>query len=153
MLRSIEILFRRILDEDKPQKLASHDIEIASAALLVNCSRVDGNQSLEESKYLRSVLGKYFNLSNEEIESVVECAEALERDAIDLHRFTRVLHYNMDRDSRIQMIQMLWEMANSDGHIDHDERQMISLTAQLLEVELHDVVSTRQAAQAKRNRT
>jgi uncharacterized tellurite resistance protein B-like protein len=47
------------------------------------------------------------------------------------------------------MVQLLWEIADADGLIDSDERRMVSLTAQLLDVEVHDAVAARQAAQAK----
>lgn len=151
MLHRIENLFNRILNEDENQKLDAHEIEIASAALLVHCAKVDGEQSAEETTYLRSILAERYHLSRDEIDSVIEAAEAREREAIDLHRFTRVLHQNLDRDGRIHMVQMLWEIADADGRIDSDERRMVSLTAHLLDVEVHDAVAARQAAQAKRD--
>jgi uncharacterized tellurite resistance protein B-like protein len=48
------------------------------------------------------------------------------------------------------MVQLLWEIADSDGRIDSDERRMVSLTAQLLDVEVKDAVAARHAAQAKK---
>jgi len=150
MLRRIENLFNRILSDNDSQKLGAHDIEIASAALLVHCAKADGEQSLEEMTHLRSLLSERFELSKDEIESVIEAGEARERDAIDLHRFTRVLHENLDRDERIQMVRMLWEIADADGRIDHDEQQMVSLTARLLDVQVHDAVAARRAVQAER---
>ncbi len=153
MLRKIEALFNRILNEHEPQRLGAHEIEIASAALLVHCAKADGEQSVEETTHLQSALEEHFDLSQDEITSIIEAAEAHEREAIDLHRFTRVLHQNLDRDGRLNMVRMLWEMADADGNIDHDERRMVSLTAKLLEVEVHDAVAARQAAQAKRNAT
>ncbi len=90
------------------------------------------------------------DLTPAEIDSVVEAAEARLRDAIDLHRFTRVLHRSLDRDARIHMVQLLWEIADADGRIDSDEWRMVSLTAQLLDVEVHDAVAARHAAQEKR---
>lgn len=152
MLRKIETFFNRILNETESQVLGAHEIEIASAALLVHCAKADGEQSAEETAHLKSVLRDRFNLSQEEIDSVIEAAEAREREAIDLHRFTRVLHKNLDRDARIDMVRLLWEIADADGRIDNDERRMVSLTAHLLDVQVHDAVAARQAVQAKRAR-
>jgi uncharacterized tellurite resistance protein B-like protein len=149
MLRKIEDFFNRILNEGENKKLDAHEIEIASAALLAHCGKVDGELCAEEAAYLKTVLGKRFDLTPAEIDSVIEAAEARERDAIDLHQFTRVLHQSLDREARIHMVQLLWEIADADGRIDSDERRMVSLTAQLLDVEVHDAVAARHAAQAK----
>jgi uncharacterized tellurite resistance protein B-like protein len=150
MLRKMEIFFNRILNEGENKKLDTHEVEIASAALLAHCAKADGEQSALETAHLKAVLGERFNLTPSEIDSVIEAAEARVRDAIDLHRFTRVLHRNLDRDARIHMVQLLWEIADADGRIDSDERRMVSLTAQLLDVEVHDAVAARHAAQGKR---
>jgi uncharacterized tellurite resistance protein B-like protein len=149
MLRKIEVFFNRLLNEGSTKTLDDREIEIASAALLAHCAKADGEQSAEEAVHLRTVLGERFGLSPAEIDSVIEAAEARERDAIDLHQFTRVLHRSLDRAARIDMVRLLWEIADADGRIDSDERRMVSLTAQLLDVEVHDAVAARQAAQAK----
>ncbi len=149
MLRKIEVFFNRLLNEGENKTLDPREIEIASAALLAHCAKVDGEQSAEEAAHLRAVLGERFDLTGAEVDSVLEAAEARERDAIDLHRFTRVLHRSLDRDARIHLVQLLWEIADADGLIDSDERRMVSLTAQLLDVEVHDAVAARQAAQAR----
>lgn len=150
MLRKIEIFFNRILSEGENKKLDAHEIEISSAALLAYCAMADGVQSAEEAAHLKTVLAKRFDLTPNEVDSVIEAAEARVRDAIDLHRFTRVLHRSLDRDARIHMVQLLWEIADADGHIHSDERRMVSLTAQLLDVEVRDAVAARHAAQAKK---
>ena len=149
MLRKIEDFFKRILNEGENKKLDAHEIEIASAALLAHCGKADGELCAEETAHLKTVLGKRFDLTPAEVDSIIEAAEARERDAIDLHQFTRVLHQSLDREARIHMVQLLWEIADADGHIDSDERRMVSLTAQLLDVEVHDAVAARHAAQAK----
>lgn len=150
MLRKIEVLFNRIMRESENKKLDAREIEIASAALLAHCAKIDGEQCIAEAAHLKTVLGERFALTPAEIDSVIEAAEARQRDAIDLHQFTRVLHQSLDRDARIHMVRLLWEIADADGRIDSDERRMVSLTAQLLDVEVHDAVAARQAVQAKR---
>jgi uncharacterized tellurite resistance protein B-like protein len=149
MLRNIEVFFNRLLNETEGQKLDGREIQIATAALLAHCAKADGEQSAEETAHLKAVLGERFGLTAPEIDSVIEAADERERDAIDMHRFTRVLHRSLDRDARIHMVQLLWEIADADGIIDSDERRMVSLTARLLDVEVHDAVAARKAAQAR----
>jgi uncharacterized tellurite resistance protein B-like protein len=45
MLRKIEVFFNRLLNEGDNKKLDAHEIQIASAALLAHCAKVDDEQS------------------------------------------------------------------------------------------------------------
>lgn len=150
MLREIENFFSRLIKEDEKEGLSTRECQIASAALLVHCAMADGKRSSEETEHLKSVLSEHFSLSESEVDSVIAIAAAQEREAVDLHRFTRVLHKRLDRDGRIRMVRHLWEIADADGRIDNDERSMVALTAKLLDVEVHDLVAARQAAETKR---
>ena len=146
MLREIEKFFSHLLNEDAKETLLEREFEIACAALLVHCAMADGERSAEETKRITSVLGSHFRLSRDEVDSVIEVAVAQEREAVDLHRFTRVLHKHLDREERIRMVQLLWEIADTDGRINSEEQRMVSLKAKLLDVEVHDAVAARQAA-------
>jgi uncharacterized tellurite resistance protein B-like protein len=150
MLLKIEQFLIDLVSEKEPRKLDEVQLRIASAALLVHCARADGHQSSDEKTRLRTLMKERFDLPSEEIEAIIATAEQQEREAIDLHRFTRILHKHLDRDECKRMVQLLWEMADADGKIDNDERQIVSLTAHLLGVEVQDSVAARQAAVAKR---
>ena len=100
---------------------------------------------------MRQILKEHFKLSPSEIDRVVATAEQREADAVDIHRFTRVLHGRLDREGRQRMVKRLWEVANADGVIDGDARHTVSLTAQLLDVEVRDSVALRQAAEREGN--
>ncbi len=153
MLDKIERFLRGLAADAQSRQLDGDELRIAAAALLVHCARADGTKSAEEDAKLREFLGEHFALSEKEANAVIAAAERQERDAVDLYRFTRVLHARLDRAERKRMVQLLWEMADADGWIDHDEHQLVMLTAQLLDVEIRDSVAARQAALAKRDAT
>ncbi|MGI9523378.1 MAG: TerB family tellurite resistance protein, partial [Hyphomicrobiaceae bacterium] len=146
MLESIESFLNDLFDGGDRVALDDDQVRIASAALLVHCARSDGRQSASEEGRLRTILSSHFALSDAEADQVVTTAAAQERDAVDIHRFTRVLHQRLDRVGRQQMIGWLWEVAQADGSIGPDEHRMVSLAAQLLDVETRDSVALRQAA-------
>ena len=150
MLQKIERFLTELVSEKVPRKLNDEELRVASAALLVHCAKADGRQSPNENSKLREIIKQRFGLASEEIEAVITAAEQEEREAVDLHRFTRVLHKYLVRDECKKMVQSLWEMADADGKIDNDERQIVSLTAHLLGIEVQDSVAARQAAIAKR---
>ncbi len=143
MLRNIETFINDLLGDDPPQSIDEEETQVACAALLVHCARADGHQSVEEERSMREILTKRFQLSSEETEELIKIASQQEKDAVDLHRFTRVLHENLDREGRLEIIRLLWALTHADGKIDHDERSVVTLVAQLLHVEVHDAVALR----------
>ncbi|MEM8972332.1 MAG: TerB family tellurite resistance protein [Pseudomonadota bacterium] len=151
MISSIENFLNDLFD-GQPKQIADDEEErIACAALLVHCANADGLRSPAEDERLRQILKEHFKLSPGEIDRVVATAEQREADAVDIHRFTRVLHGRLDREGRQRMVKWLWEVANADGVIDGNERHTVSLTAQLLDVEVRDSVALRQAAEREGN--
>ena len=145
MIRSIETFINDLLGDDPPQSLDEDHVQVACAALLVHCTRADGHQSEDEDRSLREILTKRFALSAKETEELIMVAARREKEAVDLHRFTRVLHENLDRDGRFEIVRLLWEITHADGKIDHSERSVVTLLAQLLHVEIHDAVALRRA--------
>lgn len=146
MLRSIETFLSELFDDKAAQICDEEELRVACAALLVHCANADGVRSSAEDVKLRDILTLHFKLTADDINRVIAAAEQQERDAIDVHRFTRVLHQRLDRDGRQRMVGWLWQMANADGTINRDERNLVSLAAQLLDVEVRDSVALRQAA-------
>ena len=149
MLRDIERFLNDLFDAnaDGQETAGPEELRVATAALLVHCAKADGDKTADEDVRLRSILRDEFGLSDTDIGQVIAAAEAQERDAVDLHKFTRILHRNLDRDGRMKVVGQLWEIAHADGTIDAAERTMVSLAAQLLDVEIRDSVALRRTAE------
>lgn len=144
MITSIENFLNSLLGSAPLREFAAPELSVACAALLVHCAKADGDHSTSEDIKLREILSHIFDLSDEDADAVIDTATRQQQNAVDLHRFTRVLHKHLDRDGRKRMVRLLWEMANADGTIDSHERALVSVTAQLLDVEGHDAVALRQ---------
>lgn len=153
MLNHIEKFLSGLMNDDSATTATpdNHQIGIATAALLVHCAKADGHQSVEERKAMYRILANDLGLAGDEIESVIEIAEDQERNAVDIHRFTRVLHEALDRGERKRIVGLLYEIALADGKIDGDESNTVELTARLLHVEAADRVAVRQAVLSKQN--
>lgn len=149
MLAKIQKFLSDLLGEEPPSALEAEEIRIACAALLVHCARADGIQSPAETAKLREVLTAHYGLGGDEVDELVAEAERLEADAIDVHKFTRVLHKALDRDGRQDVVRLLWEISHADELIDHDERRLVTLVAGLLDVEIHDAVQLRRDVEGR----
>lgn len=133
----------QILGADPPKSLDEQEVQIACAALLIHCAKADGTLTQDEDQNLRSILRDRYGLEQEETETLVALAQEREQDATDIQRFTWVLHESLDREGRLEFIRSLWEVTNSDGVIDHDERSIVRLIASLMRVEMKDAIAIR----------
>jgi uncharacterized tellurite resistance protein B-like protein len=83
---------------------------------------------------------------------LLEEAIAINRNAIDLYRFTRQLNEILDDDGRSQLVQMMWEVVYADGPANEFDKNIIWRAADLLgvssrrRVELRQKVSVRPLA-------
>lgn len=153
MIANIANFLNDLVGSPPTHRLDETELRVACAALLVHCAHADGEHCRTEDAKLREILSHSFDLSDTDADAVIEAATRQQQNAVDLHRFTRVIHKHLDRDGRKRMVRQLWEMANADGTIDAEERALVSITAQLLDVEGHDAVALRHSvlAQSKAN--
>jgi len=95
-------------------------------------------------------LADYFQLSDEEVAELVADGEAAAQDSAELYGLTRTLKDNFDHEERVQMIEMLWEVAYTDGRLHHLETNLIRRIAGLIYVPDRESGEARKRAQAKR---
>jgi len=143
LLENLQTLFSKIANTDDGEGFSGRDVELAAAALLIHCARADGHRSEVEDRKLREILRTDYELAGSDADDIVERATADEAAAIDVHSFTRILHKNLDRTGRLQVVRQLWEVAHADSKIDHEERSLVSLVASLMDVEVADAVALR----------
>lgn len=130
--------------------LDDNDHRVAVAALLVHAAAIDGSFSKPERDRLGALLRRHFDLEAAEAASLIEQATAAEREAVDLYRFTRVLIHALDENQRLRLIEMMWEIALSDGKINEYESNLAWRVADLLGVPSHERIALRQRVKAAR---
>jgi len=149
MLKHFKSLIDDVLSDQKPTGLSEDEVQIACAALLVHCANADGHKSDVEDATLRAVLADRYRLSPQDVRAMIDDTEQRAADAGDLHKFTWVLHQNLDRDGRLEVVRLLWEIGHADNNIDHDERAAVHLVAGMLDVELADAVALRRRVERR----
>lgn len=149
MLKQFKALLDDVLSDRKPTGLSEEEVQIACASLMVHCALADGHKSEVEDAKLRAVLAERYSLSPADVRALIDDAEQRAADAGDLHKFTWVLHQNLDRDGRLEVVRLLWEIGHADENIDHDERAAVNLVASMLDVELADAVALRRRVERR----
>jgi len=147
-------MFDRILDllmpGDAPR--AETETHIAVAALLVEAARMDDDFDLAERAAIRGVLARRFSLDAASVDRLIAAAETAADRSSALYRFTRVVAERFDPAARVEMIEMLWEVAYADGVLDPDEDALIRRVAGLIFVEDHERGAARQRVLARQVR-
>ena len=120
------------------QDLGEEEVRLAAAALLVHATVVDGEVARSETKVLRDVLERRFNLDHGQAGRLITQAAEREKDAVDLYGFTSVLVRRLDRQDRLHVVEMLWEIVIADGVIHELEANLVWRAAELLGVTSRD---------------
>lgn len=130
-------------EAERPKAFEAADYQLAAAALLVHIASVDGQFDDTEKARIRQLVEARFGLQGDEAAELIDAAQASERDAVDLYRFTSVLKRRLDEDGRRQIIGMLWDMAHADGAVHEFEENVVWRVAELLGVSTRERVELR----------
>ncbi|MDQ6977114.1 MAG: TerB family tellurite resistance protein [Ghiorsea sp.] len=132
MLKKIKAMFHGSkTDESKAKK---HDISLAVTAMMIEIMRIDGNLEDTERQVIFKAIEKRFDLSHEEVETLIKEATQAQAKSTDLHQFTSLINNQFSTQERIDFLKELWQVAMADGHIDPYEEQLIRRVAGLIGV-------------------
>jgi uncharacterized tellurite resistance protein B-like protein len=141
-------MFKSLLDlfttPDARADLQPEDARAALATLLVRIARADDHYDAAERKMISDVLKKRYALSDAEAHKLQEDAEALEKQAPDTVRFTKIVKEAVPYEERSGVVEELWRVALADGSRDFEEEGFLRLVVNLLGVNDRDSGFARQ---------
>jgi uncharacterized tellurite resistance protein B-like protein len=120
-----------------------HSLQLATAVLLVEVMRADPELGPQERLAVVAALRQKFSLADEELSRLVELAEQTARTASDFHQFTSVINDGFSQEQKIRIVEYMWRVAYSDGHLDAHENHLISKVAGLLHVTHGEYISAK----------
>ncbi len=131
-----DALHRLLSGLDHPHQAANqNDSAFALAVLLIEVARSSDNRVGDrEESVIERALTRRFELRRDEVVRLIEAAEQGAIQATDLFHFTQVVVDQFREEERIGVIEMLWEVAYSDGVLTGDEDTLIRRVAGLIYV-------------------
>lgn len=138
-----EIMERALAGSAVSNEAREHGIELATALLLVEVARADYEEDLTEDERITALLQRHFGLSNDELQLLVEDAKSQADHAASLQSFTRELHQKLSLAEKHHIVEMLWQVAFADGHLDKHEDHLVRKIAGLLYVGQSDLIRIR----------
>ena len=135
MPRTLKDLFDSLSPKPAPSPAEEeHALQLACAVLLVEVMRAEPGVDPAERAAVVSALRRKFPLAPDELERLVELADAKARSANDFFGFTSTLNDRFTHEQKVRIIEFMWQVAYADGDVDANENHLISKVAGLLHV-------------------
>ena len=129
---------------ETPQQVKRDNLQLAAAALLVEAAVMDGTFADDERTVVARLLKDRFELSSDETQTLLNEAETAIAESNELYTLTRTIKENFEHPERIELIEMLWEVAYADGELHDYESNLVRRLSGLL------YVSDRESGEARK---
>lgn len=153
MINGIKDFFNQFIEAGLRESEVDRDrsLQIATGALLIEMMRMDDQISDAERRSVAETLHRMFSLDATQLNMLMDLAEQEARQASGYHQFTSLINKGFDADQKCHIIEKLWFVAMSDGHLDAHETHLMRKIADLLHVGHADYVTAKQKARQMAN--
>lgn len=132
-------MFERIKSilQDRASSEADADadeLQLAVAVLLVEAARMDSDFDSDEHHTVAKLLSRRFEIGEAAAEKLLDAAERKAEDSVELYTFTRTVKDAFGHEERVELMQMLWEVAYADGELHDYEANLMRRVAGLVHV-------------------
>ena len=147
-MRKILLRFLTIEQIETSPEDIEHALQVATAVLLLEVTRADFIVDASEKLKLRELLEQQFNLSEMELEALLEKAEHDADRMVSIQHVTRLLNEHYDHAMKLRIVEMMWQLVYADGEKDHYEEHLIRQVAELLYLSHGEFIQARHKAEA-----
>lgn len=134
MLSAIREFFEQRLAAPQAPAGRRHTLELATATLLAEVVRLDGEVSPAERAAMLRAVRAHFHLGEEEATTLLGLAEREAREATDYYQFTSLIRERYTQEERQRIVELLWRVAYADAALSAHEHHVIRKIADLLYV-------------------
>ena len=125
-------------DEESAPSGSREELQLAVAALLIEAGRVDEALGDGERAVISRLLERHFALGSAEARLLEEAAERRAEQSAQLFGFVRTINERLVPERRVELIEILWEVAYADGILDPLEDALLRRIGGLIDVTDHD---------------
>jgi len=119
-------------DSSNQRRQRPQDIRIATCALLLEMSNIDGEFSALERESIISILKRNFDLSDEHATTLLEASNEELKGSVDIWQFTNLINQNYSIEEKIRVVEMVWDVVYADGKLEKHEDYLVHKLATLL---------------------
>lgn len=135
----IDRLFVWLKEGGQDLSRGKDELQLAVAALLLEAAVVvDGRFDETERNAILGLLQRRFGLAAADAEALLAAAKERVESSAQLFRFTSTINERLARERRVEVIEMLWQVAYADGVLDPLEDSLLRRVAGLIDVSDRD---------------
>jgi len=109
-------------------------LQLALAALLVEAANSDDRFDEAERGLIARLLQNRFGLSRSDANQLLAAGQTAAAESAELFHFTRIINERLSFEERLELIEMLWEVAYADRVLDEYEDSLLRRVAGLIYV-------------------
>jgi len=143
MLTAIKLYFTERISPVEGQASEQQAIHRATAVLLAEMMRMDGDIKEDEREVIRAALYQHFGLDRQEIDSILSLAEQEAEESHDYYQFTSLINNNFSQEQKIEVIESLWRIAYADKELNKYEEHLLRKVAGLIYVAHRDFIAAK----------
>jgi len=149
MIEAIKEFFDKHLklDPQTDNENQEHALKLASAALLIEMTRVDQVVKDEERLSVSRAIQTSFNLSEEQTRELIELAETEAQNSTSYYEFTSLINREFSQEQKIKLVEQMWHVAFVDGELEKYEEHLVRKISELLYVSHQDFIAAKFRAQ------
>lgn len=129
MLQKLKALFA---DYDRSSPPNERDLQLASAALLIEIGKADRERDPREQAAIIAAVRATYGLDDTAVEELIRDAEAASDSAPSLYDFTHVINECCSEEEKYKLVRECWRVAFADGNLDKYEDHAIRKIADLI---------------------
>jgi uncharacterized tellurite resistance protein B-like protein len=148
MLKAIRDFFDQHIGLATTPEDDTRRLQLATAALLVEVVRGDGDIAPAEREALLAAVSDRFGVPATEAAELVELAEQQARLANDYYQFTSLINRQFTQPQKVRVIELMWQVAYADATLSAHERHVLRKVADLLHVPHGDYIAAKMRAKA-----
>lgn len=131
------------LQKIETPKFPPKKYHVATAALLIEIAKADGDFSAEERKRIIDLMKKDFDLDDDLVADLLDLSEQKVKDSISVYEFSKIINESFTRQEKLELLKNLWRIVYVDGRLDSHEDQLIKIIGSTLNLEHKDIISAK----------
>jgi uncharacterized tellurite resistance protein B-like protein len=109
-------------------------LQLALTALLVEAANSDDRFDQAERGVIARLLQSRFGLSRSDANELLAAGQTAASESAELYHFTRIINERLSFEQRVELIEMLWEVAYADRVLDEYEDSLLRRVGGLIYV-------------------
>lgn len=140
-------LIKKIISNDNGKAKATDqdivDAHLALTVLLLEAAYADGECSGEEKEHLIATLMTNFEVSRQEIDTLLLDRDKEQRKYVSLFRYTHFINENFSEKQKISIMESVWRIILIDDHLEAHEDHFAHKLANLLQLNHNELIDAK----------